>query len=486
MDMLRHFIRKEILDHFLSTRFLVLGVLGILITWLSLYDGYAYYRSCLRDYQQAREATDARIREIIEGPHNNRRQNWKEVWYYGYMVHKPPTPLSIFVRGQEQTFPRSKFVLGPVRARRMTRSPAAVEPILGMFPPLDLGLVVQVVLGLFVLLFTYDAICGEKESGTLRAIGSFAAPRYQLLIGKILGALIATTSAFFLPLLLGIAVILLIPEIALTDSDLGRLGLILLTFGLYIGTLACAGVLFSCLAHRSITSFVLVLTFWIGSVIVLPRLSLVVSDGFRPAPSAHELQTRIWSVARQTQEDRLERSNQWRDARSKPGEEFWRTPEGREAERLFRDEDNFKTLEARNEGIKRAREDFRNRANARTDLAVSLARISPAFALADAGVKLAKTGIDRHRRFEAAYNQYMSVRDPWYLKRDTKLGLQRARPEKYGEYRWDVADIPRFTYREQAPGRDLQEALVDIALLAGWALIFFAAATVAVSRYDLR
>ena len=64
--------------------------------------------------------------------------------------------------------------------------------------------------------------------------------------------------------------------------------------------------------------------------------------------------------------------------------------------------------------------------------------------------------------------------------------MQEAFPQKYGTYRWDVADIPRFAHQERFPESDLQKALVDMALLAGWALLFFAAANVAISRYDLR
>ena len=47
-------------------------------------------------------------------------------------------------------------------------------------------MVVQVVLGLFALLLCYDAICGEKEAGTLSLLASFPLPRSRLLIGKLI------------------------------------------------------------------------------------------------------------------------------------------------------------------------------------------------------------------------------------------------------------------------------------------------------------
>ena len=33
---------------------------------------------------------------------------------------------------------------------------------------LDLGFIIKIILSLFAILFTYDAVCGEKELGTLK------------------------------------------------------------------------------------------------------------------------------------------------------------------------------------------------------------------------------------------------------------------------------------------------------------------------------
>ena len=88
--MLSHLIRKEILDQLLSMRFIILSTIAALTIWLSLYDGYAYYRARLRDHQFARKVTEERFRQILERP------NWEELGMVGFKEHKPPTPLSIF------------------------------------------------------------------------------------------------------------------------------------------------------------------------------------------------------------------------------------------------------------------------------------------------------------------------------------------------------------------------------------------------------
>ncbi len=234
--MLGHLIRKEILDHLSSLRFLILAALGSLVIWFSLYDGYAYYRDSLTDYRLAQTTTEDRIRQITVA------DNWSEVTAKGYQVHKPPVPMSIFIRGLEPFLGRSIRVTA---VNRIEESPAAMTPILGFFLPLDLGQVVQVILSLFILLLTYDAMSGEKEGGTLRLMSSFPLSRWHLLLGKFLGALIPTLVAFGAPLLLGIGVVFLAPEVHLSGAEIARLGLILVTFSVYLATFTCVGLLYS-------------------------------------------------------------------------------------------------------------------------------------------------------------------------------------------------------------------------------------------------
>jgi hypothetical protein len=126
--MLGHLIRKEILDHILSLRFIILSALGAIAIWLSLYSGYVYYHACLKDYQLAQVATEDRIRQLMVA------DNWSELTAVVFLVHKPPSSMSIFLRGLDPVLGRSISTKG---AQWVKQSPIADEPILGVFPPLD-------------------------------------------------------------------------------------------------------------------------------------------------------------------------------------------------------------------------------------------------------------------------------------------------------------------------------------------------------------
>lgn len=480
--MLGHLIRKELLDHISSLRFLILSAIGTLVIWLSLYSGYTYYQASLHDYQMAQMATEERIREMAAA------EDWTEYVTVGYLSHKPPTSVSIFIRGLEPTLGRSIPNHLTVANRRLNRSSVEVNPFLGIFSPLDLGLIVQVVLSLFILLFSYDTVCGEKESGTLRLIGSFPAPRHSLLLGKLVGVLFSTLAAFGLPLLLGFAVMLLRADVQFTGPELNRLGLIFAAFIVYLMAFTCVGLLGSCLAHRPSTSFVLLLGFWVVSVVVLPRLSLIVADRIRPSPSIYELEADKAAVTKLNVEKARTAIDTWREAYRDPtGKRWFMTPDGREAYAIHSSK-TWKEVSIGPSRLQHAQLErvFRNRYVARLDLAVALARISPSFAFNNATIGLAGSGLNRQQRFLEAFKPYYQRHRGWRMDSGAQDQLKRAHPEKYGEPKWDVSDMPRFHYQETWPEEDIQTALIDIWVLTIWGLIAFLGAYMAMLRYDVR
>ena len=60
-------------------------------------------------------------------------------------------------------------------------SPYSNNPIFAVFRLLDLNFIFLVVISLFAILFTYDAINGEREAGTLRLTFANAVPRVKYL-----------------------------------------------------------------------------------------------------------------------------------------------------------------------------------------------------------------------------------------------------------------------------------------------------------------
>ena len=472
--MLGHLIRKEILDHISGFRFVILSVAGALVIWLSVYSGYLYYQSSLQDYNLGQVATEERVRQFEEA------YDWLELSGIGYLIHKPPTPLSIFVRGVDPSVGRSFCVGGFVR--RVKMSPATTDPIVGVFTALDLGFVVQIVLSLFVLLLTYDAICGEKERGTLRLVTSFPVARHQLLLAKLIGSVIPVLAAFGLPLLLAIAVVLALPDVHFSNAELCRLAMVVAAFGLYLAVFACVGLFSGSVTHRGATSFVVLLAFWVASVAVVPRLAIIVADGIRSAPSVHEYQAQKAALQRKG----LDRHRELRRIYQEEHPNIWETAEGRETYWLYYTGSRKTARASYVPDLGRLEEDFRNRYRARLSLAVALARLSPAFAYKNAVTAVAGTGVSRQTRFESAVRAFDEQTGTWRMETKDLDTMKRFHPGKYGEPDWDVSGMPRFAFEEVEPEVDGQAAVVDGGILALWGVLAFAGAYVAVIRYDVR
>ena len=478
--MLGHLLRKEILDHILSLRFLTLTVLGTGIIALSLYSGYGYYRDSLADHRLSETLTESHRAYLIEA------NDMGTAGDVGYPTSKPPTAMSIFVRGIEPTLGRTGYIAYQ-HARRLKFSPVAEEPTLGIFPFLDLDSVVKMVLSLFALLLTYDAINGEKERGTLRLLSSFPIARVQVLVAKILGALIPTALAFGVPLVAGIGIVLMLPDVQFRGPELARLTYIVVGFALYLTVFICAGIFASSLVYREATSFVILLFFWVVVVAIVPRLSLIAADVIRPAPSRQQLQANLRAMSRENTRTRFKQQIEWEnDYEQKTGEPWYRSSEGREARQEMRLRVRDAMRKKAQPETERLEEAFENQYNARFDLAMLIARMSPKFALDQMTIKLAGTGIGRHKRYLNAFDDTRDAHGVWYWKELNQDQLSKANPKKYGEYQIDYTTVPRVVYRDVWPDTDLQAGIVNLGLLALWCVLCFVGAHVSMLRYDLR
>ena len=159
-------------------------------------------------------------------------------------------------------------------------------------------------LSLFALLFAYDAICGEKERGTLRLCFSYGISRSSFLTGKIAGALGALILPFLIPVGLG-ALIWIVQGIPLTAVDWLRVLILVFAGFLYASWFLSLAVWVSCITERSSHAFLLLLCAWVFLVLLAPRAAV--------ALSAHQVSVLSTDVI-QAENSRL-RSQLWRSDR---------------------------------------------------------------------------------------------------------------------------------------------------------------------------
>lgn len=165
--MLRTIIEKEFLKKILTFRFLTAFLLSIGLTTISAF-------VLLSDYTQ--EVVDYHARVKL---HNETSS--EELTY----VDRKPSPLGVLFRGIAKNSARSVRLV--IDAHPETIETIDDNPIFALFRTVDLTFIIGIVMSLLAVLFAYDAISGERETGTLSLILSNAIKKPTWILGKWLG-----------------------------------------------------------------------------------------------------------------------------------------------------------------------------------------------------------------------------------------------------------------------------------------------------------
>jgi ABC-type transport system involved in multi-copper enzyme maturation permease subunit len=463
--MLRDIIKKEILDNITSPKFIFTFLLCTVLILLSVYTGVANYAA----EQKEHAASVALNRKNLEG-----QSSYPALAGIGIRVNKPPQVLGTVVNGVEEA-------VGRVATVNITTDPNLVEskyesnPVFAVFGALDLMFIVKIVLSLFAILFTYDAIVGEKERGTLKLALSNSVPRDWLILGKAIGGYISLLIPLLIPLLLSLIILVLAPNLTLGSADWTRLLFVSLVFFLYLSVFFTLGLFVSARTSRSSTSFLILLFVWVVFVMVIPKVAVITAGQIRPIPSIHEITAKKAAFLAQIQQEGTKELQAWIQT-NQAG--FPKDPKAAQ-EFLMKHVQEFQNelttrIDENNAALER---DYQLRKKSQQNLAINLSRISPASALTFSSMTLARTGIDEYDRFLAAVRSYKPIYSKWI---NSKMSVNILQ-EKIR-----IEDMPQFSLEPESLNKSLSRALPDFGLMLGMIIVFFVGAYVSFLRYDVR
>lgn len=172
--MIRQIIGKEILEHILSLRFMLLLLLTILLFAAS---GFIF----VRRYEKQMAQYSKKTNRDLEGFREQSTQLYR-LAFYRREIYARPSALACCVEGYEKSLPNcirfSAFAsdLPEIRDQGNFTLP--------YFSDIDWAFIISTILSFTALVFTYDGICGEKETGTLALTLAGAVPRYAVLLAK--------------------------------------------------------------------------------------------------------------------------------------------------------------------------------------------------------------------------------------------------------------------------------------------------------------
>ncbi len=249
--------RKELLHHLAGFRFWAGAVLAIVLaassTWIAA-----------RDYNLRLDGYRERVA--------NEEKELRTVSVYSYLqplVVRPPEPLSVLDQGFDSGLGTdvkiNRFAI-PVEATGGRRG----NELLASVPAVDLTAVVSAVLGLLAMLLTCDAVTGEREGGTLKAILANGVSRQAVLVGKLAGSLLAITLPLAAGLLVSLVIFTLEVKEPLTSGQWLRVGGLAGSYLAYLSLALLLGFLISLHVRGTSRALSLSVLVWLLFTIVIP------------------------------------------------------------------------------------------------------------------------------------------------------------------------------------------------------------------------
>ena len=280
--MLITLIQKEMMHHILSARFVALLLMCVLLIPLNFHINYRRYLQRQVDYQETVKKENNK--DPAEQPWKQRKTTDPNLEVSKLILK--PTPLSVFATGLESALPSS---LGMTR-NGIKRGEAALStaPIAFLLGHLDFVFVVSTVFSLLALLFTFDAVAGEREAGTLRITLANALPRDVFLWSKLIGGYLVFILPFLISLIIGLLV-LVWQDFPLAEPDIFPRALCLIGISLlYIAVFFAMGAVISIYFDSSKTALIVAFTIWVFAVLILPRIGFLAAQIVAPTSTTAE------------------------------------------------------------------------------------------------------------------------------------------------------------------------------------------------------
>lgn len=461
--MLLSLIHKEIVHNVHSLRFMVTFVLFFVLTMISVFTMSGDYQRTRRTHE-ASAAAHRQVLTEIQGSENP-DGGFRDLLFDGGGIYgdRGPRPLGVFVKGLEDDLPAQVNV--SLWQTRRVEEARYQNPLSRLFATPDYAYIVNIVISLLALLFVFDAICGEKERGTLKLLLSNSVPRDLVLLGKWIGGYLSLAVPLLVSLFGGVTYIALVGTVQMHGEFVARLGWIVAVSLLYVAVFFALGMMVSAATHKASTALLISLFAWICWILVVPNLAPVVAKLISPVPTLQKIDAEKAAIDRET-DIRMDRARRNTLGYGKKGEKI-RDDLQKEGEDRKRRIDKF----------------YEDKLRSQIDWSRNLSRISPSASFVFAVTDLAGTGVGLFDTFRRGYRQFSDEFSEW--------GWAWARAfwdndGKHPDEGWfQLENIPSLRLGEARLDDTVDAVLMDVLLLLVFSVLFFMLSYLFFLRYDV-
>jgi ABC-2 type transport system permease protein len=280
--MITRIARKELTEMLRDGRFRVLAGVVLAVSVVSLLAGWRHYADIAAQHRTAQDATRAQwLNQPKKNPHS--------AAHYGVYAFKPKSQLAIVDTGIDPYMGVAVW-LEAHKQNEFKYRPAQDRTAVQRFGEMTAAEALQVLLPLFIVLMTFSAFAGERESGTLRQVLSLGVSRRDLALGKAAGIALALLLVLLPATALGVAALALTSDGGLLAGDPWRAVWLGLAYLLYFALVIAISLAVSAKVRSSRLALVVLLTFWFANSLVAPRAIADIAASLYPTPSAVEFQ----------------------------------------------------------------------------------------------------------------------------------------------------------------------------------------------------
>ena len=236
--MIWHIAKREILDNMTRFRFALTLILAMVMMAMNavIFVSSQYPRRIAeysQDTNKAAESLEKKSSSLgelaVKGP--------------GYL-YKSPSPLTFIATGEDANLPKrvegassGGYGIGMTTPDykfnyswsanwwfQYPHDTSRQNDSLPNFTELDWAFIIGLVMSFMAILFTYDAISGERETGTLSLLMSNSVSRATVLLGKFIGAFLTILLPLFIGILLNLMITSASNLVSLSGGEMGAGG----------------------------------------------------------------------------------------------------------------------------------------------------------------------------------------------------------------------------------------------------------------------
>jgi ABC-type transport system involved in multi-copper enzyme maturation permease subunit len=264
--MIKTIVIKELRNNLFSLRFQISFLLIVVIFAVGAIAFLKDYDTKIQEHTKYQSEFNNELKETAE-------RNAGELAVEQRALVLRPRPNAFISDCKEKYFP-NRFNYNAYNVFEFEVGRGCINPFLNNFQELNWSFIVSLILSFAVMLFTFDTVSGEKETGALALVLSNSIQRASVLLGKYFSAIVTSMLMAVFGVLLSVLIILFSKRVAFTfETLIEALGFLFLVL-LFVSCIAAFGILSSLFSHKSNVSLLICLTFWLVFVVVVPNTSI--------------------------------------------------------------------------------------------------------------------------------------------------------------------------------------------------------------------